>query len=94
MAILSMEVLMADLMVEDTLLKDLLMCSSFGTPFDRSHDSLSGPFDPLVNVDSMVGMWYVDDGNVDYCQIAFCYIFLDFLSFWSSLIIFVSFRFF
>ena len=71
MVILSMEVLMEDLMVEDALLKALLMCSSFGAPSDYSHDSLIGPFDPLVDVDCMVGSQYVDDENVSYgfCRI-------------------------
>ena len=93
MAILSMELLMVDLMVKDTLLKALLMRSGLGSPSDRSHDGLIGPFDPLVDVDGMVGMRYLDCGNVNYCQIVFYYVFLDFLSFWSSLILFVSFRF-
>ena len=83
-----MELLMADLMVNDTLLKALLMRSGFGAPSYRSHDGLIGPFYSLFDVDGMVGMWYVDDGNVDCCRIAFCYVFLHFLSFWSSLILF------
>ena len=58
---------MEDLMVHDALLKALLMHSSFGTPSDRSHDGLIGPFDPLVDVDDMVNMWYVDGEYVDYC---------------------------
>ena len=65
--ILFIELLMVDLMVKDALLKSLLMRSSFGAPSDLSHDGLIGPFDPLVNVNCMVSMWYVDDGNVDYC---------------------------
>ena len=93
MAILSMEVLMADLMVEDALLKALLMCSGFGTPSDHSHDDMIGPFHPLVNVNCMVDMWYVDDGIVGYCRISFCYVFQYFPSFWSSLIL-LDFRFF
>ena len=84
---------MADLMVKDALLKALLMRSGFGAPSDCSHDGLIGPFDPLVDVDCMVGMRYVDGGNVCYCRIAFCYVFQDFLSFWSSLTL-LDFRFF
>ena len=80
---------MADLMVRNALLKALLMRSGFGAPSDRSHDGLIRPFDPLVNVDCMVSMRYVDSGNVSYCRIAFYYVFLDFLSFWSSLIVLV-----
>ena len=93
MVILSMELLMAYLMVKDALLKALLMHSGFGAPSNRIHDGLIGPFDPLVGVDCMVDMRYVDGGNVGYCQISFCYIFQYFLSFWSSLILF-DFRFF
>ena len=78
-------------MVKDALLKALLMRSSFGAPSDRSHDGLIGPSDPLVDVNCMVGMWYVDDGNVDYYRIAFDYVLLDFLSFCSSLILLISF---
>ena len=78
---------MVNLMVKDALLKALLILSGFGTPYDRSHDGLIGPFDPLVDVDCMVDMWYVDGLNVSYCRIAFCYVFQDFLSFWSSLIL-------
>ena len=70
------------------------MRSGFGAPFDCSHDGLIGPFDPLVDVNGMVGMWYVYDGNGDYCRIAFYYVFLYFLSFCSSLIILGFFRFF
>ena len=62
-----MELLMADLMVKDALLKVVLMCSGFGAPSDRSHDDLIGPFDPLVDADGMVGMRYVDGGNVGFC---------------------------
>ena len=58
---------MADLMVKDALLKALLMRFSFGAPSDRSRDGLIRPFDPLVDVNCMVGMRYVDDGNVEYC---------------------------
>ena len=92
--ILLMVLLMADLMVKDALLKDDLMHSGFGAPSDHSHNGLIGPFDPLVDVDDMVHMWYVDDANVDHYRIAFCYVFLDFLSLWYSLIMFVSFKFF
>ena len=67
MAILSMEILIADLMVKDALWKALLMPSAFGTPSDRSHDGMIGPFDPLVDVDCMVDMRYVDGGDVSYC---------------------------
>ena len=94
MGILSMELLMADLMVKEALLKVILMRAGFGAPSNHSHSGLIGNFDPLVDVDCMVGMRYVDDGNVEYCRIAFCCVFLYFLSFWSSLICFVSFRFF
>ena len=83
MVISSMGFLMVDLMVKDALLKALLMRSGFGAPSDRSHDGLIGTFDPLLDVDCMVSMWYVDNGNVDYCRIAFYYVFLDFLSFSS-----------
>ena len=79
MTILSMVLLMVDLMVKDALLNADLMRSGFSVPSDCSHDGLIGPFDPLVNVNCMVGMRYVDGGNVDYCQIAFYYVFLDFL---------------
>ena len=72
---------MVDLMVKDTLLHALLMRSGFDAPSDHSHDGLIGPFDPLVDVDGKVHMRYVYGGNVNYCQIAFYYIFLDFLSF-------------
>ena len=41
---------MVDLMVKGALLKSLLMCFGFGTPFVYSHDGLIGPFDALVNV--------------------------------------------
>ena len=40
MATLWMELLMADLMVKDALLKALLMRSGFGTPSNRSHDGV------------------------------------------------------
>ena len=70
MDILSMELLMADLMVKDALLKALLMRSSFCTPSNRNHDGLVGPFDPLVDVDDMVDMRYVDAKHVDYYQMA------------------------
>ena len=93
MTILLTMLLMVDLMVYDALLKDLLMRSGFGAPSDHSHDGLIGPFDPLVDVNFMVDMQYVDAGNVGYCRIALCYIFQDFLSFWSSLIR-LDFRFF
>ena len=93
MVISSMGLLMVDLMVKDALLKVLLMCFVFGTPSDHSHDGLIGNFDPLVDVDCMVGMRYVNGGSVGYCRIAFYYVFLDFLSFWSSLIL-LDFRFF
>ena len=55
------------LMVKDALLKALLMRASFGAPSGCSHDGLIGPFDPLVDVDGMRRMRYVNDGNVDYC---------------------------
>ena len=67
MEILSMELLMADLMVKDALLKADLMYYGFGAPSDRSHDELIGPFDPLVDVDDMVDMRYVDGEYVGYC---------------------------
>ena len=41
---------MEDLIVEDTLLKAILMRSSFGAPSNYSHDSLIAHFDPLVEV--------------------------------------------
>ena len=68
---------MADLMVEDSLLKALLMRSGFGAPSDYSHDSLIGPFDPLVDVDCMVSRRHVDGENVGCCfyRIVFCYVF-------------------
>ena len=53
MVILSMELLMVDLRVKDALLKALLMCFGFGTPFDHSHDGLIGPFAPLFDVDGI-----------------------------------------
>ena len=68
-------------MVNDALLKDDLMRSYCGAPSDRSHNGLIGPFDPLVDVDDMVDMWYVDGENVDYCQMSVYYICRDFLSF-------------
>ena len=40
MAILSMVLLMADLLAKDAPMKADLMSSSFGTPFDCSHDGL------------------------------------------------------
>ena len=52
---------MVDLMVKDALLKDLLMHVSFGAPSHRRHDGLIGTFDPLIDVNCMVGMWYVND---------------------------------
>ena len=67
MEILLMVLLMAYLMVKDTLLKDDLMRYGFGAPSDHSHYGLIEPFDPHVNVNGMVGMWYVYDGNGDYC---------------------------
>ena len=67
MEILSMELLMVDLMVKDALLKAILMCYGFGTAFIHSHDGLIGPFYHLFDVDGMVSMWYVDDGNVNCC---------------------------
>ena len=79
-----MEVLMADLMVEDSLLKALLMRSGFGAPSDRSHDGLIWIFDPLVDVDDMVNMRYVDGDRVDYCPMVVYYICRDFPSFWFS----------
>ena len=66
MVISSMGFLMVDLMVKDALLKDLLMHSGFGSPSDRSHDGLIGPFDPLVVVKGMVDMRYADGDHVDY----------------------------
>ena len=62
-----MVLLMADLMVKDTLLKALLMRSGLVAPSDRSHDGLIGPFDPLVDVDDMVNMHYVNGDCFDYC---------------------------
>ena len=53
-------------MVEDTLLKALLTLSGFGAPFDCSHDSLIGHFDPLVEVSCIVDIRYVDGENVGY----------------------------
>ena len=74
---------MVDLMVEDALLKDILMHSSFGSPFDCSHDILIGPFDPLVDVGCMVYNRYVDGANVNCCffRSVICYIFRNFMSF-------------
>ena len=78
---------MVDFMVKDTLLKDDLVYFGFNTPSDCSHDGLIWPLNPLVNVNDMVDMRYVDGENVDYCQMAVYYICWDFLSFWFSLII-------
>ena len=74
-------------MVKDAILKADLMRSSFGAPSDRRHDGLIGPFNPLIDVDDMVDMQYVDGENLNYFQIAFNYIFLDFLPFLYSLIL-------
>ena len=75
--IFSLEVLMADLMVEDALLKALLMRFGFDAPSDCSHDSLIGPSDPLVDVNCMGGRQYVDGENVGGCfyRVVFCYVF-------------------
>ena len=57
---------MVDLMVKGALLKALLMCFGFGTPFVCSHDGLIGPFDALVDVRDdenfgcVGGSWYVN----------------------------------
>ena len=70
MAILLMEALMAELMAKDSLLKALLMRYVFGAPSDYSRDGLIWPFDPLVDVNDMVGMQYVDGEHVDYCHMS------------------------
>ena len=81
MTILLIVLLMEDLMVKDALLKADLMCTGFGAPFDHSHDGLIGPFDPLVDVNDMVDMQYVDGEHVDYYQMTVSYVCRDCLSF-------------
>ena len=83
-----MELLMVDLMVEDALLKALLMRCGFGAPSDYSHDSLFRPFDPLVDVNCMVDSQYANGANVDccFCRSVLCYVFRSFLSFLSLLV--------